>query len=488
MGSEWQELPLEDCMEAIIDYRGKTPTKTDSGIPLITAKIIKDGAIQQVSEYIAEEDYDSWMRRGIPRSGDIVMTTEAPLGEVAQLDDRKVALAQRVITLRGKADLLDNTYLKYLLISEYVQSQLDGRSSGTTVSGIKQSELRKVLLKFPSFEVQTQIAQILVTLDNKIALNRQINTTLESMAQALFKSWFVDFDPVIDNALAAGNEIPDALQKRAAARAARREALHQQTSKTTNKTANETTEATDAASVEQALPGTGLSDQRLPSEIQQLFPDRFVLTEEMGWVPEGWGKGKLGDFVDVKRGGSPRPIHDFLAEEGLPWVKISDATSDSSRFLMGTKQFIKREGLKKTVMLTAGELILSNSATPGLPKFLNLDACIHDGWLYFPKKQKFTNLYLYQLFLVVKDKLLAQGNGSVFTNLKTDILKSLPVLVPPIGVIEQVTGVLRSLHERSLFVQSEIEVLSNLRDSLLPKLLSGQLTIPDAEQQLAEVL
>ncbi len=218
MGSEWEKCRLEDCMDAIIDYRGKTPKKTKEGIPLITAKIIKKGRIENISEFIAEDDYDSWMKRGIPKTGDIVMTTEAPLGEVAQLDDRKIALAQRVITLRGKKGLLDNTFLKYLLISQYVQHQLDGRGTGTTVKGIKQSELRQVVLKFPPLPEQKAIAHILGALDDKIELNRQINETLEAMAQALFKSWFVDFDPVIDNALAAGNSIPEVFAKRAEAR------------------------------------------------------------------------------------------------------------------------------------------------------------------------------------------------------------------------------------------------------------------------------
>ncbi|MFN7660570.1 MAG: hypothetical protein ACK5P3_21005, partial [Dolichospermum sp.] len=92
----WQQKTLEDCMEAIIDYRGKTPEKTSFGIPLITAKIVKDGQINNIQEYIAIKDYDSWMRRGLPEPGDIVMTTEAPLGEIAQLDNRKVALGQRL--------------------------------------------------------------------------------------------------------------------------------------------------------------------------------------------------------------------------------------------------------------------------------------------------------------------------------------------------------------------------------------------------------
>ena len=295
-------------------------------------------------------------------------------------------------------------------------------------------------------------------LDDKIELNRQINTTLEAMAQALFKSWFVDFDPVIDNALAAGNEIPAELAARAERRA---QAAHPTTSEQTH---------------------------TLPAAIRQQFPDRFVFTETMGWVPEGWEIGKLGNYVVVKRGGSPRPIHDFLVDEGLPWVKISDATASSSRFLMRTKQFIKSEGLKKTVMLRKGELILSNSATPGLPKFLNLDACIHDGWLYFPSKKKFQDHYLYQLFLVVRQQLLMQGNGSVFTNLKTDILKEHLVILPSDSLLNEANNRFRELHKKSLALQEEIDTLINVRNILLPKLLSGQMRIPDAQAAVDEAL
>ncbi len=200
----WYLLPLEDCMDRIIDYRGKTPKKVSAGIPLVTAKIVKGGRINFDGqlEFIAREDYKTWMRRGIPSSGDVVMTTEAPLGEIAQLGDRQIALAQRLITLSGKADVLNNTYLKYLMMSEYVQQQLRERASGTTVLGIKQSELRKVFLALPPLPIQRRIAQTLGRLDDKIELNRRINRMLEEMAQVLYKHWFVDFGPFQDGAFA----------------------------------------------------------------------------------------------------------------------------------------------------------------------------------------------------------------------------------------------------------------------------------------------
>ncbi len=196
MAGEWAKLPLEDCMEAIIDYRGKSPDKKTFGVPLVTAKVIKNGRIEKVTEFIAEKDFDSWMRRGMPKPGDIVMTTEAPMGEVAQLDSRKIALAQRVITLRGRPGLLDNTFLKFLMQSKDVQDQLLARSTGTTVVGIKQSELRKINLTLPPVAEQKEIAMVLGALDEKAELNRQMHSTLEAMACAIFKSWFVDFDPI----------------------------------------------------------------------------------------------------------------------------------------------------------------------------------------------------------------------------------------------------------------------------------------------------
>ena len=192
--NEWEEHKLEDVLECLIDYRGKTPTKTATGIPLVTAKIVKNGFVQKPDEYIAESDYESWMTRGFPEIGDVLLTTEAPLGEVAQLNIKRVALAQRLVTLRGKKKILDNGFLKYFLRSDVGQARLKARETGTTVTGIKQSELRQIMIPLPRIETQRAIAATLSALDDKIELNNRINKTLEEMAQALFKRWFVDFE------------------------------------------------------------------------------------------------------------------------------------------------------------------------------------------------------------------------------------------------------------------------------------------------------
>ena len=158
MASDWTVHRLEDCVSALIDYRGKTPQKASAGIPLITAKIVKGGRIDTPDEFIQVDEYERWMRRGIPKPGDVVVTTEAPLGEVAQLGPGRLALAQRLVALRGKPDLLDNRFLKFLMQSDDIQEQLRARASGTTVQGIKQSELRKVLFTLPPIGEQLAIA------------------------------------------------------------------------------------------------------------------------------------------------------------------------------------------------------------------------------------------------------------------------------------------------------------------------------------------
>ncbi len=132
----------------------------------------------------------------------------------------------------------------------------------------------------------------------------------------------------------------------------------------------------------------------------------------------------------------------------MPWIKIADATAESSRFISGTKERIKTSGVQASVEVFPGDLILSNSATPGLPKFLKITACIHDGWMLLRNFRELDKRFAYWLLISERTKLVAQGNGSVFTNLKTDILKSHTVSIPPVALQLQIAEVLDSLDDR----------------------------------------
>lgn len=186
---------IEELTDTLIDYRGKTPPKATSGVKLITAKVVKAGFIVEGDhEYVSEETYDTWMKRGMPRQWDILITTEAPLGEVAQLrTPERVALAQRVILLRGNPRLIDQQYYFQALKSPLVQAGLRARATGTTVSGIKQSELRQVEVPYHPLPIQHKIAAILSAYDDLIETNTRRIRVLEEMAQALYREWFVRY-------------------------------------------------------------------------------------------------------------------------------------------------------------------------------------------------------------------------------------------------------------------------------------------------------
>ena len=222
-------------------------------------------------------------------------------------------------------------------------------------------------------------------------------------------------------------------------------------------------------------------NDNLQQQAAALFESWFVNYDPWDGVqPSEWENAPLGSFVEIKRGGSPRPIQDFLSDSGLRWLKISDVTSLSSPFVLEIKEHIKEEGLRKTVFLHAGELVLSNSATPGIPKILDVDTCIHDGWLYFPKSE-LSKYYLYLFFKHIRKELVALGNGSVFTNLKTDILKAFPATKADESALKEFDALVTPLFDAMLNADREKFKLAAIRDALLPKLMSGEIDVSDIQ-------
>ena len=388
---------LENLLDKLIDYRGKTPKKTLSGVPLVTAKIVKNGTINGYTEYIAEEDYDKWMVRGFPKVGDVILTTEAPLGEVALLKEEKVALAQRIVCLRGKDNVLDNTYLKYYLQSGKGQKSLSARESGTTVTGIKQAELRRVDIEYPAYDDQRRIASILSSLDRKIELNNKINAELEEMAQAIFKNWFVDFEP---------------------------------------------------------------------------FKDGKFVDSELGMIPEGWKVGTLADIAEITMGQSPAGNSLNENREGMIFYQGS---SDFG-FRFPSIRVFTTEPKRLAV---ANSVLFSVRAPVGDINVAKEECCIgrgvasikskygHDSYLFYTMKS------LHKLF----DSF--DGEGTVFGSINKKTLSAIQILLPSDGIVEQFNNIASSFDDRIRSLSDESSRLSLLRDTLLPRLMSGELEVPE---------
>jgi type I restriction enzyme S subunit len=462
MSADWPVVRLGDfCIKV---GSGSTPNGganvylEQGEICLIRSQNVhNDGFKSNGLVYITQESADK-LKNVVVEENDILLNiTGDSVARVclAKNEYLPARVNQHVAIIRPDPEKFDSRYLRYLLVSPTMQNLLLSIASiGATRNALTKGMIESLEVCKPSISIQKSIASSLEALDLKRELNTQTNQTLEAIAQAIFKSWFVDFEPVKAKmaVLEAGGTAEEAERTAMCAISGKDEAALIQLQ----------TEQPDAYA-ELAQTAT-------------LFPSAMQ-DSELGEIPEGWEAKALGHFLEIKRGGSPRPIQDFIVPKGYPWVKIADATADKSPFLFETKEFIKEEGLKKTVYLKKGALILTNSATPGLPKFLELDACIHDGWLYFPEKKFFSDAYLYFLFLKIRVELVAQGNGSVFTNLKTDILRNQLVLVPCPKLIEIFTKSVSSILENMKSNCTNSHILSNLRDNLLPKLLSGEIDL-----------
>jgi type I restriction enzyme S subunit len=427
LGDGWAKLPLEDCMAAIIDYRGKSPNKTTFGVPLITAKVVKGGRIETPDEFIAETDYEDWMSRGIPQAGDVVMTTEAPLGEVAQLDGRKVALAQRIITLRGKPGILDQSFLKFLLQSQSVQEELRSRATGTTVVGIRQSELRKVNLTLPPYESQKCIGHILGTLDDKIELNRRMNETLEAMARAIFQSWFVDFDPVRAK---TNGESADAICQRLG----------------------------------------------LTPELLALFPDSFE-DSELGEIPKGWSVGTLGELAsNPKRGIQPdkiSPTTPYIALEHMPRRSIALSDWGYGDGLESNKfEFQKGEilfGKLRPYFHKVGVAPLAG-------------VCSTDILVVAPNSEVWLAVVLGHVSSVAfVEHTNAGSTGTKMPRTSWKEMSAYRITLPTSAIAKKYNDQISPMLARINSAIFESKSLCELRDGLLPKLLSGSLLCTSSE-------
>ena len=353
------------------------------------------------------------------RSGQVALTkdseTRSDIGHSAFVADdfEDVILGYHCALVTPHEEKLNGQYLNGLLRTRHISDYLSRNAGGSGQRYyLSDSTIKAMPISLPPYDAQLRIAGILGSLDEKIELNRKKIAELEALAKIVYDYWFVQFD------------FPDKNGK-----------------------------------PYKSSGGKMVWNEQLKRE-----------------VPEGWEAGSVGNFVEIHRGASPRPIQDFLSNNGLRWLKISDATNSSSPFIMEIEDHIRVEGLSKTVALNAGDLVLSNSASPGIPKFLGVNSCIHDGWLYFPQS-KVSYEFLYLFLDKIKPSLIPQGNGSVFKNLKTDILKKFPMLKPSQTVLTVFDDIIKPIFTDIRTVVGATKEILILRDTLLPLLMNGQIKV-----------
>jgi len=386
--------------------------------------------------------------------GDILFSVRAPIGEINRAYEQ-CAIGRGLAAIRGNT-LRDTDYIEYALRSIKHEWRIL-ENQGAVFGNAKRSDLENLPIPWPDEKERHAIAHILGTLDDKIELNRRMNETLEAMAQALFKSWFVDFDPVVVNAIRAGNPIPEKFAARAAHYRQNPNALG------------------------------------LPDDILRLFPARFV-DSELGPIPEGWGVGPLNDFFSVGLGGawgegepSARATvavrclrgidcHD-LAEGRIPDVPV--------RWL-SPKQVADRELMEGAILIEGSGSFCGRSmiwrrgyeALLGAPVgYSNFCKRLDPGCT--PAQAAICWMQIRQAY---RDGMLQSfRTGTAFPNFDVHgFLSNLIVVVPPLPLAEAF-GEIFALSQR-LDLMAQSRTLTALRDALLPRLISGELRVPDVEK------
>ena len=441
MGNKWPEFRLDEITTLIVDCPHSTPEWTDSGVIVLRSNNIRNGALDLATpSFTTEEGYLERIKRAIPSEEDIVLTREAPMGEVCIIPKGiKCCLGQRMVLIRADKSQVIPEYLLYVMQSSYIQHQISwNEGTGTTVSNIRIPNIKALKIPLPKITIQRTIVSNLLVIDKKIAINTGINQTLEQMSQTLFKSWFVDFDPVIDNALDAGKPIPEALQSRAELR-------------------QNVRNSTDF--------------KPLPAEIRSLFPSEFEETE-LGWVPKTWTISNLGKEFNITMGQSPSGSTYNEDRVGLPFFQ--GKTDFGFRF---PSERIYCTDPKRVANKL--DTLLSVRAPVGVTNLASTECIIGRGLAALRHKSGNIAFTYYSVSNLSDYFSVFNGEGTVFGSINQKDLKQIPLICSPTELINKFEELSGKWEEKIFLHCGEIENLSNLRDTLLPKLISGELSLED---------
>lgn len=427
--------PLASMCEAVVDCPHSTPVWTDSGYVVLRNQNIKDGRLDlSTPSHTDEEHFKQRVRRMAPRAGDIVITREAPMGEVCKVPEGLTCcLGQRQVLLRPKVGV-NPDYLLYALQSPFVQDQIRwNEGTGSTVSNIRIPVLEKI--EIPRLgSSEESIADALGSLDAKIDVNRRINQILEAMAQAIFKSWFVDFDPV---------------KAKIAAKAGGRDPLRAAMTAISGKTDAEL-------------------DTLPPEQYKQLaataalFPDEME-ESELGEIPKGWKVQRVGNVLELVYGKALKSID---RQEGTVPVYGSGGIT----------------GFHNTPLVTHGSIIVGRKGTVGSlywedDPFFPIDTTYYVRPLAAP----LTFCY-YTMQILGLEKM---NTDAAVPGLNRENVYRLELVLPDSVTLQQFDIQATTLRKAIRANLGENNSLADLRDILLPKLLAGELSVTDATAEAA---
>ena len=439
MGSDWHKFKLGD----LGSFRnGANFSKKDyaPGFPIVNVKqlyahrYVETDNLLEVSSKAISNPESLFLK-----NGDILFARSSVkgsgAGQAAMISScpENTIFSGFIIRFRIEArDIALPLFVNYLLRSDIYRELLPRIASGTTITNLSQGTLASLPILLPPLPEQRAIAHILGSLDDKIELNHRMNHTLEAMAKAIFKSWFVDFDPV--RAKAEGRP-------------------------------------------------TGL-----PDDIAALFPDSFE-NSEIGEIPKGWEVKPIGQVVKCVGGSTPSTKNPaFWAGGKNPFVTPKDMSSLTSPVILDTSRYITDAGVAKisSGRLPSGTVILSSRAPIGYLAFTEVTVSVNQGVIAMICNKDLPNHYVLYWTETNMETIKSNASGTTFAEISKRNFRPMPVAVPVKPVLDAFVQQVEPLHRQLVLNLQESATLARLRDTFLPKLISGELRIPDSAKFLEE--
>jgi type I restriction enzyme S subunit len=462
MGNKWKTTSLKELGIQLIDCDHKTPKAVEDGIPYIGIPQMDNGRINFDANprLISEEDFVTWTRKADPKYGDIILSRRCNSGETVYVPkNSKFALGQNLVLLRPEGDRIHPEYLRWAVHgSEWWNEVAKYLNPGAIFESLKCADIPKFKIPEPPKSAQIKIAEILTAISDKIELNQQTNQTLEQMAQALFKSWFVDFDPVFDNALSAGSNVsdfPEALQYRA----------------------------------EQRKKAQQLSDFKpLPDDIRALFSSEFEQTNELsiginGWIPKGWKESNTDEEFGIKGGSTPSTTNSDFWEGGqIHWTSPKDLSGNDTKILLDTSRKITEAGLVKITsgLLPVDTVLMSSRAPVGYLALAKVPMAINQGYIALRCEQTLSPEYTIQFLDSIMDKIKGISGGTTFAEISKKTFRGIKLVVPIKLIVDAYTSIVKAHYEKITDNIKQTNKLTETRDYLLPKLISGEVELKEA--------
>lgn len=430
MGNNWQTLSLDQALH----INPKIHLKRGNAYPFVEMK-----AIDTAARDVNQSEIRIFKGNGSKfQDGDTLMARITPClenGKIAQyksIHDLDVGHGStEFIVVRGRENVTDNTFAYYLIRSELVRKKLIAQMTGSSGrQRVQVDAFENIVTEIPPLSEQKAIANILNSLDDKIGLNRQMCNTLENIAQAIYKSWFIDFDPV--HAKAAGKQ-----------------------------------------------------PKGMSPEIASLFPDSFE-DSELGRIPKGWKTEEMGKIVSVYGGGTPSTrVSKYWTDGITSFCTPKDMSNLYVPLIHNTGRKLTDEGVSKisSGILPIGTVLLSSRAPIGYLAITRTPMTINQGIIAMVCNDQFPNIYALHWARSNLDLIISKANGSTFLEISKNSFRSIKSIVPSEQVLSSFVKVVEPLYTTMDNLLVENQTLSALRDILLPELISGNIRVSTKDIQ-----